>query len=151
MKNHLWYVIEVTDILLPYNEPEFIVKLKFKIGRLLKTHRWFAHTTPATYCTLLKKANTKQYDKTAPKYDGGRYSETLAALPWLTMHDDMQFNNEAILDLFWIEKLPQRPLLYAMYRGTYSSAQFVPGEDSESVWIEFITCWTFITLGFQIY
>ncbi len=67
----------------------------------------------------------------------------------VTMPDDIQFNHEIIVDLTWIEERPHRPALHIVNRGMhFSAAQFVSGEDSESVRNAFIACWVSIYIGF---
>ena len=58
------------------------------------------------------------------------------------MPDDIQFSHEVITDLTWIEPRPQRPAFHVVYGGThFSTAVFLEGENSESVWNAFVSCW----------
>ena len=58
----------------------------------------------------------------------------------VTMPDDIQFNNEVITDLTWIELRPHRPALNVVDRGShFSAAVFLEVENAESVWNVFVS------------
>ena len=143
MKQHKWFVNEVTDEFCSYNQPEMKVKLKFKLGllylewppavvlfsrsELIKIHRRFAHSTADKLCALLKKAAPQQFDQNTRKIseDIARHCQScqrMAPKPFLsqvTMPDDIQFNHEVIVDISWIEKRPHRPVLHIVDRVTH--------------------------------
>ena len=76
MKQHRWYVNEVTDEFIYHKDPTLRVKLRYKLGHLylewppslvlssrpdlLKLHRRFAHPSPEKLGNLLQKAAPDQ-------------------------------------------------------------------------------------------
>jgi Reverse transcriptase (RNA-dependent DNA polymerase) len=59
--------------------------------------------------------------------------------------DNVIFNQELYLDLFWIEK---KPVLHIIDRGTrFSAAAFLPAQDAVTVWNTFVRCWVMLYIG----
>lgn len=63
----------------------------------------------------------------------------------VTMPEGIIFSHQLAPDLMWINS---NPVLYVLDTHTdFSAAQFLQGEDTESVWLAFITAWVSIYIG----
>ena len=156
-----------------HKDPAFRVKLKFELGHLylewhssvvlfsradlVKLHRRFAYPSARKLAIPLRKAAPEQYDSNTLKLlqeitASCQSCQRMAPKPLVfqvTMPDDIQFNHEVIMDLAWVEPRPHRPVLHVVDRGThFSAAVFLEGENAESVWNAFVSCWVSIYIGF---
>ena len=146
MKKLGWYTNEVTDEFICESSPTMRVKLVFKKGHLYlewpsiiilfsrsdlsRLRSRFANPPSTKLAELLKHARPDEYSSQIKKMLDDISSrckpcQHMSPIPYtfqVTMPDGIQFNNEIILDLAWIEPRPHHPVLHAVDRGTHFSA-----------------------------
>lgn len=127
----------------------------FTKTELKKLHERFGHPTAQALIDLLKRARPEDCDAETNKVLKSLVSrcktcQTFAPKPavykvsWPV--DEIVFNHEIEVDLFWIEG---KAVLYIIDRGTrYSVARFIESQTAEYLWNVIIETWVTIFTGF---
>ena len=173
IKEHRWYVNKVSNEFMNRDDPVMKIKADYKKGHLyykrdpavifysrkelLKIHRRFAHPSPKKLEELLIRASPEYTDKNTRKLLEDiavhcKSRQHMAPKPFLfhvSLPENIQFNDEVILDLTWVEPRPHRASLHVVDRGShFSAAKFLTVEGAEDVWNTFITIWVSVYVGF---
>ena len=128
----------------------------FTKAELKKVHDRFGHPTSKSLMNLLKRARPEECNaKTRKALEDleirCKQCQTFAPKTFVykvsMLTDELMFNHEIEVDLFWIEG---NTVLHIIDRGTrYSVARFVTSQSAENIWNMIIDSWVTIFTGFQ--
>jgi transposase InsO family protein len=121
--------------------------------QLERLHRHFVHPSAAKLHALLRRARPDSLPADTLKVlqdinHACHTCQTYSRKPMnfqVRFPDDVVFNQEVLLDLYWLDK---RPALSIVDVGTgFCASRFLTAENVETVWNTFIEAWSLLYVG----